>query len=512
MPLTITVDLLGGSFDAGDADDRRQPEWPPHPARLFCALVASARSEAEREALAWLEAQAPPLVQAASRYRASGSSSYVVTNDLSHKGGSQTHPGRGNQLRSRARVFPAAARVQVVWGEADPEAELVQRIDAMCRRVPYLGRSTGVASVAAGADDVLEGQLTAGAESVEAVDGDASAGAVVVFEPCDQLDGELMVRVPYRGYLAELDELFAQNRPAWQASRYLYYRPRRPGGSAPGEPVAEPSVYRDVVVLRFTSLRPEGRLTARFAEALRARVLKAAGSAAPAVLHGHDADGRPHVAFLALPHVATGPGPGHASRDRSGPEHADGHLLGLAVAVPDLPAPERKAVLAAVLGLRRRGDAGEDDTVDLQVPGIGGVELRYDPGLVRPWGATPERWRQGSTRWVSATPVLLDRYPKRGDLVEDIVRAGLHQVGLPDPLELEVSTTPMAPGAVALRSVDLPAKYSRRLFRHVAVTFEHPVAGPVLVGAGRYLGIGLFAPVRVATVPGDRVQSREGVA
>ena len=42
--LTIAVELLTGSYDAGDADDRRLAEWPPHPARLFCAMVAAART------------------------------------------------------------------------------------------------------------------------------------------------------------------------------------------------------------------------------------------------------------------------------------------------------------------------------------------------------------------------------------------------------------------------------------------------------------------------------------
>jgi CRISPR-associated protein Csb2 len=520
MGLTITVDLLNGSFDAGDADDRRQGEWPPHPARVFCALVAAARTPEEREALEWLEAQAPPVVRAAEAPVTGRFSSYVVTNEISGKGGSQTHPGRSNQLRNRARVFPSSPRVQLVWAEAHLEAELVERIDVICRRVPYLGRSTGVASVAAraeqGPDDVGtdSGTGTQGAGALlGTTDGEGNTGAVAVFEPCDQLDGEAMVRVPYRGYLAELDDLYEHDRPAWQASRYLPYRVRR--GRLPDreEQRAEPSAYRDVVVLRFSSLRPEGRLTARFTEALRARVLRAAGAQAPTALHGHDAEGRPHVAFLALPNIDTGSSHARgvsveaargeanrspATRPRSGREHADGHLLGLAVAVPDLPEAERRAILAAVLGLRRRGEGGADDTVDLQVTGIGGVELRYDPGLVRPWGATPERWRQGSTHWVSATPVLLDRFPKRGDVIEDIVRASVLRVGLPDPVEIEVSTSVMAPGAIALRPTDLPDKYRTRLFRHVSLTFERPVAGPVLVGAGRYLGIGLFAPVHGA--------------
>lgn len=476
MPLTITVELLTGSYDAGDADDRRLQEWPPHPARLFCALVASARSTEERDALAWLERQPPPLIRVAADYATNTFTSYVVTNTLSERGGNLTHAGRSNQLRVRPRTQPATSVIRFTWPVSPVDEVESARLDAVCRRVPYLGRSTGMALVAA---------------AVTAASPDESATApaeLAVFEPCDQLDGELMVRVPYQGYLAALDDLFAADRPSWQANRYLYYRRRSDQLEAMTEPVAEPSVYRDVVVFRFRDLRPDGRLSTRFTEALRSHVLRRAGASAPAVLHGHGADGRPHVAFLALPNVA--------SKLDTPPGRATGHLLGLAVAVPDLPKQERRAVLDAVLGLRRRATAADVDTVELDVPRLGQVTVTYEPGLVRPWGATPERWRHGSTSWRSVTPVILDRFPKRREAIEDGVLESVRRVGLPEPVEVKVSVNPLLPGAVPLRPVDLPRKFGPRVFRHVALTFARPVAGPVMVGAGRYLGIGLFAPLR----------------
>ena len=47
------------------------------------------------------------------------------------------------------------------------------------------------------------------------------------------------------------------------------------------------------------------------------------------------------------------------------------------------------------------------------------------------------------------------------------------------------------------RADPFEARAAEMLFRHVAVTFDRTVHGPVLVGAGRYLGVGLLAPVRV---------------
>jgi CRISPR-associated protein Csb2 len=242
------------------------------------------------------------------------------------------------------------------------------------------------------------------------------------------------------------------------------------------------------VVFRFAGVRPDGRLTVRFTEALRTAVLGSAGDDAPEALHGHRADGRPHVAFLALPDV--------------GFEHSDGHLLGMAVAVPELAPEERQAVLRALLGLRQ---PQTDGVAEIGVPGIGRVELVYQPGLVRPWGASPERWRKGSRRWVSATPVVLDRYPKRPSEVEAEILAGVRMVGLPEPVDIQISTQPLQPGAVRLRPNDLPRRASGRLYRHVALTFDRVVHGPVLIGAGRYLGVGLLAPaVAVPVVDVER--------
>ena len=74
------------------------------------------------------------------------------------------------------------------------------------------------------------------------------------------------------------------------------------------------------------------------------------------------------------------------------------------------------------------------------------------------------------------------------------MRGSLRRVGLPEPVEVQISNEPLLPGAARLRPADLPRQVKGRLFRHIAVTFDRRVAGPVLVGAGRYLGVGLLAP------------------
>src|SRR5258708_7913202 len=71
----LGIDFITGVAVMTDAASREKAEWPPHPARVFMALVAAhyeskplpedgreakAAWIGEREALEWLEGQGPP--------------------------------------------------------------------------------------------------------------------------------------------------------------------------------------------------------------------------------------------------------------------------------------------------------------------------------------------------------------------------------------------------------------------------------------------------------------------
>ena len=62
MPIAIEITFGTGRYVAADVTDRTKPEWPPHPARLFAALVeawakygSAPPHRGERVALEWLE-------------------------------------------------------------------------------------------------------------------------------------------------------------------------------------------------------------------------------------------------------------------------------------------------------------------------------------------------------------------------------------------------------------------------------------------------------------------------
>ena len=66
------------------------------------------------------------------------------------------------------------------------------------------------------------------------------------------------------------------------------------------------------------------------------------------------------------------------------------------------------------------------------------------------------------------------------------------------PCAVEVSLAPLLPGAQHVREfLPWPGRAGRapRVRVHADIRFESPVTGPLLLGAGRYFGLGLCLPV-----------------
>jgi CRISPR-associated protein Csb2 len=130
------------------------------------------------------------------------------------------------------------------------------------------------------------------------------------------------------------------------------------------------------------------------------------------------------------------------------------------------------------------------------------------------WGTVqatlrPGVWCGPSKTWLSVTPVALDRNP--GDLqsrdtkklaaalqeARHTIARACARIGLPEPAAVEI--LPAAPWAGAAKARHYPpypaeSDRTRRVLSHVRIEFEQRIAGPVLLGAGRYGGLGLFRP------------------
>jgi CRISPR-associated protein Csb2 len=457
MALSIVVRLREGRYDAGGLDPG-VPEWPPHPARLFCALVESAVDPADRDALRWLEALPAPHVWASADSTISRAKGYVVVNAVGGNG-SQTWPGRTNGLRQRVAAVLADDTFAIVWPGSDPDDSVLARLVRLAARVPYVGRSTSAAEVSVLAESI-DGRPT-WTHYVPVPLGTAYAVAL---------------RVPFGGYLSALDEAWDTGIRAWQvATRTVDYASPTP--AATDDAVVD-GPYSDLLVwgIQRPTVAIGGDDVLTVTQSLRRAVMSCVGDQAPTEVNGHGADGIPHLAYLGLVDVQH--------------DNADGHLLAVAVAMPaHLAGATRRAVLRGLLG-----PGAAPPMAILNAARGRRLHLVYRPDA--PWGARPERWvaRDGSRAWVTATPLMLDRHLKRGsDVTEEVVRSVVN-AGFPAPASVELLAGPAVKGGVERFRPGTVPIWARRPTVHCRIVFERALRGPVLAGSLRYLGGGLFAP------------------
>lgn len=116
----------------------------------------------------------------------------------------------------------------------------------------------------------------------------------------------------------------------------------------------------------------------------------------------------------------------------------------------------------------------------------------------KPWGLQPQRWMGSARSWITALPMVLDRFLKRASDIEPEVRRAVVNSRLPEPEAVWVSRRPLLRGAPDLAPSDTIRRQTDaavKPYRHVALRFAQPVRGPVVVGSMRHYGLGLCAPV-----------------
>lgn len=106
-----------------------------------------------------------------------------------------------------------------------------------------------------------------------------------------------------------------------------------------------------------------------------------------------------------------------------------------------------------------------------------------------------ERYVRSSRCWETVTPVILPGHDDRGRKTGKVLRKALVQAGLEDyPLErIRYQREPLVPGTEHAACYELPDYLRRYPTYHVELMFSEPMAGPLCVGGGRFLGLGLFA-------------------
>ncbi len=474
--LAIEVEYLTGvaraANDRGDGHD-----WPPQPDRLFSALVATwaARGERpeERAALEWLEGAAAPVIEASRAATRDVAKVFVPPNDDAMTKLSILPERRSRKERRFAACLPEDSVVRWIWS-ATPTPGVFDALMALARDTSYLGHSASLVRCT-----LRQGVPVTAADAAR--------------------------RVPYPGRLDELERAFAAcRRPAPGANLATL------GPSAPSAPA---SVFGAdwIVFAHGGGTRPDAVASALVGKAL----LKAVQAGykpdqAPGWICGHAADGTP----LAVPHLAAVP------LLDAGWAWSQGRLMGVALVLP-------RSLEAALAAARDPGQAGTDDAsladeeglfralarintagpaaleIALRLPGGQEWRLRREAAPDRA-SLKPGRYAGTLRRWASVTPIALDRHPKAAGEAEASIAEACTRIGLPRPAKVVVGKHAAICGAPSARpgarapawtGWRLPPALAGRRLTHAVIQFGGPVAGPLLLGAGRFCGLGLCLPL-----------------
>jgi CRISPR-associated protein Csb2 len=450
--LAIEVEYLLGRAFASDFRDQDESEWPPHPDRLFSALIAAHHdtfgTETERAALAWFQRLDPPEVSAGQAGAGNAVVTFVPTNYVGKSG--SPHPDqRGKQPRTFPMQGPSSPVVHFTWPDAQPDESIRSALSGLVSRVPSLGRACSLVRMSL--SDSPEVSSLAPDES-----------------------GDEVMRVFGNGRMEELEALFEAGQRPQPGPQKRYRRLDGPNG----DPVAK-SCFGEMIVLRKITgagLPLEAALTLTAATRKALLELAIQNGLDCDMLNGHGL--HPHCAFVPLPFA--------------GYEHADGRLLGVGILLPRaISTQDRRKVLRACALLEK---INLRDALSLWTVELAGFDV-----LQRT--LRPSTWAGPSLSWSTVTPILLDRFPKKSLGVEGILTSACERVGLPAPVDIGhqpysvLSGVPPVPAFRLVRSKDEKPRWGV----HATLRFDVPVRGPVVLGAGRYFGLGLMKPIR-----GDR--------
>ena len=497
--LLVTVRLHEGRYHG--LDDRHAPEWPPAPARLFQALLAGAARGATvpaeaQAALDWLQALPPPVIAAPRGTPGQAYLSYVPNNDLDAE-----LPGRRHEeavartrvgKRIRPTLFDAEAPIVYCWSAGDDAGEdHAPALGVLADGLYQLGRGPDMAWADAAlvdADDAERRILDHGGIVYRPADHGARGRHL----PCPRPGTRQSLTVRFEGARARF-RVDGTGRRAVRA----FVQPPKPRfrqvtyGSEP---------HRLVFELRTSDARAAyaGWGLRAAAELVQSARDKAAGHLQVAVpelrnsveryLIGRgagDADKTSRTQIVPLPSV------GH--------EQVDLLIRRLEIRVPQTCPLAPEDVAWAFSQVAWLNDDGEV-TRELH---------RVEPDRM------VSRFEQRARRWRSVTPLALpgvrrrriDPDRQRDDAkngaeraVEEAravaaVRHALRHADVAVPAaNVRVQREPFERHGALADGFASGTRFRKEALWHATITFAEPVSGPLLLGDGRFVGLGLMQP------------------
>jgi len=483
-------------------------DWPPSPARLFQALVAAAglggKLEHSRQALAWLESLPPPLIAAPHGRRGQRVVYYMPNNDLDAIQGDLRRVAKIRLARkySTPWLFDATVPLVYVWQDVvEAEEGQAATIISLADHVYQLGR--GIDMAWAWGDRV-------GTSHVETLL-ESHGGAV--YRPSQGGEGALL-RCPRPGSLQSVARRYEAYRKRFKVQRkgrrieITFYQPPRASfrsvayespawvrvfelrpslGDSSFAPWPLASASKLVVCLRDAAVeRLRAALTGREAEIAR-------------VLIGRKPDGTndgpasERVAIVPLPSI------GHP--------HADRAIRRVLIRVPAGCSLRTDDVSWAFSGLKPI-DVQTGEEYPIVVTPAGSLDM------LRHYGTGEEAraytWRtvtpaalpsSGSRRRID--PARKTTEAKSGEEKrQELARAAgaviqaLRHAGVRVPVQaVQVQREPFEGNGERAEAFSRGTRFPHQRLWHVQISFSEPVSGPLVIGDGRFLGLGVMAPL-----------------
>ena len=481
-------------------------DWPPAPGRLFQALVAGAARgatapRATLDALEWLERLPPPAIAAPRETRGQPVTLYVPNNDLDARLGAKATPTLERAAAAirvpktnRPILFDASAPTLYLWSvDGDGGEARAAALREAARGLYRLGRGMDMAWAEAELVDAEEAERRLADQGGVVWRPAAAAGS----------GGERDLLCPRPGTLESLAARFDGFRGRFRAGG-TNRKPVRVFAQPPRALLAKVPYDAPPVSFHFDlragdgsgfaprPLAEAGALVAEVRDEAAGRLRAAAPELAAGIdrfLVGKgagDADKASRVRILPIPSV--------------GREHADMAIRRLAVHVPR-SCPLRADDLAWAFGQVAwiDGNTGEI-RAELQRAGSGD----------RMFG----RYERAGRRWRSVTPLALperaarrridparpagdakgapERAAEEARAAAAIVQALRHAGARTRAAEIRVRREPFHPRGERAEAFAGGTRFPARRLWHAEIEFAEPVRGPLALGDGRFLGLGLM--------------------
>jgi CRISPR-associated protein Csb2 len=515
--LVLHVRLHDGRYH-GEGD------WPPSPARLFQALVAGGGlagplENGEREALRWLEKQGAPIIAAPRAWQPRrGVLFYMPNNDGDRIEGD---PLRMAKIRTATKIFRPYfldADVPFVYAwrfTSDVGSEDFARVVcSLAERLYQLGRGIDMACAWGELLDNSQLDELLGTYPGRVFRPSAGQSATTLPSPCP---GSLeSIERRYRAYAARFRYV-----KDGKAVKVVFRQP--PGPRFRLVPYDTPPTR---VLYELRNATPEAgfapwpltqssalvvRLRDGAVERLK-RALPARSAEIDRVLVGRKPDGtndgppEERVRIIPLPSI------GHV--------HADCDIRRVLLEVPPSCPLRAKDVHWAFSGL---------DLVDVETGEVEAVLTRTgDEGFLRHYGvadAMSGAAQRGHRVWRTVTPAALPegarrrrinpaRKCKKGKVGSERAeeeahaafagRQALRHAGVRAGVEaVRVQREPFEGNGARVEPFAHRTRFPKKRLWHVEIRFVEPVTGPLVIGDGRFLGLGVMAPF--VTVEGVHV-------